>query len=139
MRKEFVKYFIIGISAFISDVGSLYVLKEWVGLTPTVAVIINQPAITYLVFYFNKRWSFQAEGLTSVQMVRFYILAGFNYVFSIIWIKVMHDQLGVQYIIARTANIALAVTWNFLLYKYWVYRVAYDQNMVEKKAGNVAS
>jgi putative flippase GtrA len=139
MRKEFAKYFIIGISAFVGDVGSLYILKEWVGLTPTAAVVINQPIITLLVFYSNKRWSFRAEGLTRVQMFRFYILAGFNYIFSIIWIKVMHDQLNIQYIIARTANIALAVTWNFLLYKYWVYRVVSGQNQVQNQIGNVAS
>lgn len=123
MRKEFAKYFIIGISSFFVDVGSLYVLKEWAGFTPTFAVVINQPIIAFLVFYLNKRWSFRAGGLTQIQILRFYSLVGANYLFSIVWIHITHDWLGIQYILARTANIALAVSWNFLLYKYWVYRV----------------
>ena len=122
MRREFAKYFIIGISAFVADVGSLFFLKEFVQLSPTMAVVINQPVIATGVFLLNKHWSFQAGGLTHRQMVKFYLLAIFNYLFSVVWIYLLHDRFGVYYLYARTLNIALSVAWNFLLYKYWVYR-----------------
>lgn len=122
LRKEFSKYFIVGISAFFADVGSLYFLKEYLGLSPTASVIINQPIITLGVFYLNKRWSFNAAGMTHRQVLKFYLLAAFNYLFSVIWIHVLHDWFGVYYLLARMLNIALSVAWNFLLYKYWVYK-----------------
>jgi putative flippase GtrA len=121
-RKEFVKYFTIGISAYLADIGSLWFLKEKLGFSAILAVIINQPILILTVFYLNKRWSFRSTGLTTRQIIRFFILAGCNYVFSVIWIYVLHDKLAVQYLTARTANIALSVGWNFLLYKHWVYR-----------------
>ncbi|MFA6105071.1 MAG: GtrA family protein [Patescibacteria group bacterium] len=121
-RKEFVKYFTIGISAFIADVGCLFVLKEFFGLPATLAVIIYQPFIVYGVFYLNKHWSFQAGGITHRQIIRFIILTAANYGISIVWMYFAHDRMGIQYLIARTLNIALSVAWNFLLYKYWVYQ-----------------
>ncbi len=127
MRKEFAKYFIIGISAFITDVGSLFFLKEYLGLSPTIAIVINQPVIVLGVFLLNKHWSFRAGGVTHQQMSRFVFLAIFNYLFSVAWIYVFHDKLGVYYLYARTLNIALSVAWNFLLYKYWVYRIEKSQ------------
>lgn len=123
MRKEFTRYFIIGISAFFADVGSLYFLKEYVHLSPTVSVVINQPILITAVFLLNKHWSFRAGGLTHRQMIKFCILAIFNYLFSVVWIYLLHDKFGVYYLYARTLNIAASVAWNFLLYKHWVYKV----------------
>jgi putative flippase GtrA len=137
LRREFAKYFIIGISAFVADIGSLYILKEHFHLSATVAVILNQPIITACVFYANKKWSFRAGGLTHKQMIRFYILAAFNYGFSIIWIYSMHDLFGVQYIVARVMNIMLAVLWNFLLYKHWVYRESAENLHEQAKNGQI--
>lgn len=123
LRREFAKYFVIGISAFLADVGSLFVLKQYLHLSPTLSVVVNQPVLIIGVFYANKKWSFNASGLTHLQMIRFLTLAGCNYVISVGWMHLMHDRLSLNYLLARTANIALAVAWNFFLYKYWVYRV----------------
>ena len=122
LRNEFVKYFTIGIGAFLADIGSLYALKEWAGLSATAAVVLYLPPLTFGVFYLNKKWSFGAAGITHRQAIRFYILSVINYFISIAWIIGFHDKLGIQYLLARTANIALSVAWNFLVYKYWVYR-----------------
>jgi len=121
LRHEFIKYFVIGFSGFLLDVGSLFVLKQYVGVRPIFAVIINQPFLLIYVFYLNKLWSFRAGGLTHSQMLRFLTVAGMNYIISAAWMFVFNEHLHVQYLIARTLNIALAVAWNFLLYKYWVY------------------
>ncbi len=124
MRHEFTKYFVIGFSAFLLDVGSLFVLKNYLGLRPFVAVIVNQPFLLFYVFYLNKHWSFKAGGLTHRQMVRFLTVAGINYVISALWMWGFNERLGLQYLVARTLNVALAVAWNFLLYKYWVYHIS---------------
>lgn len=121
MRREFAKYFVIGISAFVLDIGSLYLLKEKANLTPVVSVIINQFFLLNYVFFLNKHWSFKSKGITHKQMIKFFILAGMNYLIAVVWIWVGSHLLDINYLLARTSNIALAVAWNFLLYKYWVY------------------
>lgn len=123
MRKEFAKYFVIGISAFVLDIGSLFLLKEKAHLTPVMSVVINQFFLLNFVFFLNKHWSFKAQGLTHKQIMRFLILSGVNYFISIVWIWVASHKIGINYLIARTANIICAVAWNFLLYKFWVYKI----------------
>lgn len=121
MRHEFTKYSMVGVSAFALDIGSLYFLKEFGGLNPVTAVVINQIFILNYVFFLNRNWSFRAKGITRQQMIKFVILAGANYIFSIIWMWVMNHKLAIFYLLARISNIMIAVAWNFLLYKYWVY------------------
>lgn len=122
LRKEFIKYFIVGVSAVIVDMGSLYLLRDYIGLPATVAVVFNQPVILTSIFFVNKHWSFKAGGLTHKQMIRFFTLSAANYLFSVSWMFLLHDKFSVNYLFTRLANIILAVCWNFLLYKYWVYR-----------------
>ena len=121
-RREFFRYFMVGGSAFVLDMSSLYLVKEHFDLQPVEAVIINQAFILAYVFFLNKKWSFGATGQTHPQLVRFLILAGSNYLISIAWIWFFSHVLLVNYLIARVLNIMLATSWNFLLYKYWVYK-----------------
>lgn len=123
LRAQFAKYFIIGISAVILDVGSLYLLKQYAHMRPVWAVVVNQIFLINYVFFLNKYWSFKNAGWSHMQAVRFLIVCAFNYIFSICWMYLFNEKFGVNYLVARTINIALAVSWNFLLYRYWVYVV----------------
>lgn len=122
MRHQFARYFIIGFSGVILDVGSLYLLKQYLQLRPVVAVIINGIFLLNYVFFLNKHWTFKSNGITHEQIIRFFILAGFNYAVSIGWMFFFNEKIGINYLLTRISNIALAVAWNFLLYKYWVYK-----------------
>lgn len=121
-RRQFAKYFIVGVSGVALDMGSLYALKEYGGLSPVTSVVINQIFIINYVFFLNKHWSFRASGQTHQQIVRFYILAAINYAISVGWMWVFYEHLDFNYLLARLANIALGTVWNFLLYKHWIYR-----------------
>ena len=121
-RWQFAKYFSIGLTAFFLDIGSLYALKEYAHFSPVEAVITNQPLIILFVFWTNKKWSFQAKGQTHAQLIRFISLALTNYGISVLWMWFFAHILDVHYLMAKMANVILAVSWNFLAYKYWVYR-----------------
>lgn len=124
LRREFIRYFVVGVSAFVVDIGSLYLLKEYGNLNAVLAVVINQLVILTGIFFFNKHWSFKAKGVTHRQAARFLALSAANYAFAVAWMWLVHDRLGFQYLAARIVNIVLSVGWNFLLYRYWVF--AYD-------------
>ncbi len=130
-RTEFVKYFSIGISAFCLDVGSLYVFARFTSLPHYAAVIIYQPFILLFVFFANKYWSFQAAGLTSRQLRRFLSLSFINYLIATAWMWSFTVFLPLRlfgpswdYLLVRLLNIILSMGWNFLLYKFWVYRIS---------------
>lgn len=121
-RREFFKYFTIGVSALLLDLATLYLFKSYFHWSATLSVVVNQLIIINYVFFLNKYWSFRAAGITHQQMVRFCILALFNYSISIAWMAVFNGWWHFNYLVVRVANVALAVGWNFLLYKYWVFR-----------------
>ncbi|MFA7653565.1 MAG: GtrA family protein [Candidatus Magasanikbacteria bacterium] len=122
LRKQFLKYAITGGSAFILDMGTLVLFKEIFHLRPVVAVIINQPIALIYVFLLNKFWTFKSSGKIHHQVIKFLALYAGNYLFAIIWMWLFSEKLGWHYLAIRMANIILAVSWNFLLYKYWIYR-----------------
>jgi putative flippase GtrA len=123
MRAQFVKYFAIGISGVVLDMFTLWFLKSICGLSAIMSVIINQIFLINYVFILNKFWAFKAVGMAHRQIIKFYILAFGNYLFSIGWMWIFNEHLGYHYLLVRMVNIAMAVSWNFLLYKYFVYKV----------------
>ncbi|OGH71566.1 MAG: hypothetical protein A2921_03955 [Candidatus Magasanikbacteria bacterium RIFCSPLOWO2_01_FULL_43_20b] len=123
LRHQFIRYFCVGFSAFILDMSSLMLLKEVFGWQPITAVVTNQVFIITYVFLLNKYWSFDNRDLDHRQLVRFLTLVGFNYAVSITTMYFFNHRLGWDYRLVRIGTIILATCWNFLSYKYWVYRL----------------
>lgn len=120
-RREFAKYFIIGIFGVILDMSSMILFKEIFGWAPITAVIVNQVFLLVYVFLLNKYWSFRNKEMPHKQIIRFLTLAGFNYLVSVFAMYIFNHKLEFDYRLVRLVTIALAVSWNFFLYKYWVY------------------
>lgn len=122
VRKEFTKYFVVGFSGLFFDIGTLIFFKEIFGINPVFAVILNQALLLTYNFSLNKYWAFRNTAMPHKQLVRYLILAGINYLFSIGAMYIGHDVYGFDYRFVRITTIAIMVSWNFFLYKYWVYR-----------------
>lgn len=121
-RFEFSKYFVIGISGVLIDISTLIFFKEVFGLVPVFAVIVNQLLILIYIFYLNKYWTFRNREMVRGQVVKFLVLASFNYLFSVLVMYGFNYILEFDYRLVRLSNIVLAVSWNFLLYKHWVFK-----------------
>ena len=122
MRREFIKYFIIGLGSLALDMGTLIFFTEVFHLRAVVSVILNQAILLTINFTLNKYWAFRNKAMPHRQIIRYLTLAVWNYSFSVGAMYVFHDQFGFNYKLVRVASIALMVSWNFLLYKFWVYR-----------------
>jgi len=131
-RRQFARYFIVGFSGVFLDIGSLYLLSDLLHIKPVVAVGINGLFMLNYVFFLNKHWTFKSQGVTHTQLVRFLILSGCNYIFSVGWMFVFNEGVGVNHLVARIVNIALSVAWNFFLYKYWVYQTKSENQISEQ-------
>ncbi|MBI2037338.1 MAG: GtrA family protein [Candidatus Magasanikbacteria bacterium] len=121
IRHQFFRYFSVGLSGLFFDMGSLYLLTDYFHILPVFAVMINGLFMINYIFLLNKYWTFKSTGVTHKQMIRFFILSIFNYFFAIGWMYVFNHELGLNDKLVRLSNIILAVAWNFLIYKYWVY------------------
>lgn len=133
---RFIHYFVAGSSAFVLDFVLLLVFKEFLKLKPTLAVAFSQAIVLIYVFCAHKFWSFKSSGNTTRQLKRFVLLLAGNYFFSIFWMWLWIEAVGITwplafgnhsidaaYLVARVFNVILATSWNFFLYKFWVYRM----------------
>lgn len=118
---QFVRYFIVGCSAVLLDMATLYWLKTIIGLSAVWSIVINQLAMCSYVFLLNKYWVFTSSGAFARQAVRYFSLAAANYLIAIIWMWTFNEQFGFNYLLVRLVNIALSTAWNFLLYRFFVY------------------
>jgi len=121
-RKQFAKFFIIGISSLIIDMLLLILLKEKIKLAPVYAVAINQLFVIAYNFLMNKYWSFNSRKQGLKQLTRYAALVCFNYLASIIFMYVFSDVLNIDYRLVRLGTIALLFIFNFIVYKTWVYK-----------------
>jgi putative flippase GtrA len=121
VRFEFTKYFVIGFSGMFLDIITLVLFKEVFGLWATLAVILNQIIIIAYNFTLNKYWSFKNKALPHKQFVRYMLVFAVNYLIAVGAMYIFSDRVGFDYRIVRILTIALSVSWNFLIYKYWVY------------------
>lgn len=123
-HRQFIKYFLVGGSGFILDMGTLILLKEYFAISAVLAVIINQVLILSYNFSLNKWWSFRNREMPHWQLVRYIMLAVLNYGFSVAAMYIFNEHYGFDYRLVRIASVMVMVSWNFFLYKHWVYRKA---------------
>lgn len=121
MRVQFARYFMIGISALVVDMSTLWLFVDIFHWAAIPSLMVNQIIVLTYIFYLNKRWAFKSSGQTKQEVKRYFIMYFFNYLFAITWMWFWHNKLGFEPKLVRLANIILAVSWNFFLYKFFVY------------------
>ncbi|PLX28563.1 hypothetical protein C0581_01495 [Candidatus Parcubacteria bacterium] len=122
VRDQLIKYFIVGFSGVFLDVGFLALFSKVFGWNPTISVVLSQIIALIYNFLLNKYWSFANKEMPHQQIVRYSILAGANAIFATGVMYIFNELLGFEELLVRLGTIALSVSWNFFLYKYWVYR-----------------
>lgn len=134
LRHQFARYFMTGIFGLFLDMGSLVVLKEIFGWTPLLAVIVNQAFLLVYIFLMNKYWSFKNHAMPQKQVIRFLTLTICNYCFAVFFMYVFNERyFNFDYRLVRLSSIAVMVSWNFFLYKYWVYKTGEENLPKETK------
>lgn len=104
------------------DVGLLYLGNNVFGLDSVASVAAIQIVVGLWVFLLNKHWSFGEKSPHGKQLVKFSLLFGWNYIFGILSMYMGNKIWGFDPIPVRIIAIGLTTSWNFLLYRYWVYR-----------------
>lgn len=122
VRGEFFKYFLVGFSGLFLDMGTLILFTRAFGWSPVFSVVVGQILVLSYNFTLNKYWSFKNKTMPHKQIVRYIILASWNYVFSVGTMYIFNQNFGFDFRLVRLLSIVTMVSWNFFLYKYWIYR-----------------
>jgi putative flippase GtrA len=128
---EFLRFFVAGSSAFLTDLIILQFLIRIVGFNPQVlgtlsgANIISSTVGMIISFYLNRNWSFKAkEGKIAGQTVRFLIVQAFSWFLNNLLFGIFTFQFGVNVTVTKIGVTLAQMVWNFFLYKLFVFRIA---------------
>nr|WP_255519078.1 GtrA family protein [Kitasatospora sp. SID7827] len=105
------------------DIALLYVLHGTLHVQLTVATLISVIVSFVVNFTLNRVWSFGSVQPVGSQMVRYLILAGFNWVSTALLVSGL-AAIGVFYLLARLITIAVNSVINYIAYKHWVFKSA---------------
>ena len=120
--RQFIKYGIVGSSSVIIDMGLLFIFTEFFGVWYMFSAIIAQSVAVVFNFLMNRNWSFRSGGIMRRQMVKYFLLLGFNYLYQLgaLWFFV--ELFHLHYLLAKVFISMIMVSWNFLMFKYVVYK-----------------
>ncbi|MFB6181705.1 MAG: GtrA family protein, partial [Candidatus Magasanikbacteria bacterium] len=113
---------VVGVSGLFLDFAVFALFADFILITAWISEAIAKAVAIGYNFTLNKYWSFQSDKKAHKQLVRFLIVAGFNYVFAVVSMYFFHEQIGFHKYLVKASTVAIMVSWNFLLYKYWVYK-----------------
>lgn len=123
MRKtsgQFIRYAIVGIVS--NTIGFLlYLVLTAAGMEHKLAMTILYGVGVAQTFIFNKRWSFQHNGVHGSAFVRYSIAYGLGYAINLIALIVMVDYVGYPHEIVQGVMVISLAVMLFLLQKFWVF------------------
>lgn len=139
LTKEFLKYFLSGITAFLVDLTLLNIFvfllfkgddKTILG-TLSIAKILSSGIAMGVSFSLNRNWAFLAKNSKlRYQLIKFAAVMLFNYIFAITLYSIFYKlileigiskELGVSLSNLLTEGIKMVTT--FFFYKYFVFKV----------------
>lgn len=121
---SFIKYFIVGISSFLIQVGLLFLFTDIVNLDKVTANILAAFAAISFNFYTSNKWSFKNNNKNHSQKIfKFTAITIFNYCFdTLLAFPLMAVTLGINQYLTKVIITGLMVIWNFFIYKLWVFK-----------------
>lgn len=121
MKKELIRYLIIGVSSVALDFLIFHLLRH--SMDVVVANTISFCTAFVFNFFANKFYTFEDfSNKSGRQMLKYGALAFINLLISNTLIWVLTTQFGCNPDISKLLSIALITVWNFLAYKHIVYK-----------------
>ena len=121
--QQLIRYLVTGFTAFGIEYAMYVFLLKGIGLHYILASVIVYALVFWFYFIVNRIWSFKSKGNISKQLLQYGLLFSFNLVVSNIFImKLLTDIIGLDPLISPFIKMAFVVSWNFLIYKYIIYK-----------------
>jgi putative flippase GtrA len=120
--RQFVKYVITGLVSFATEISFLYlftdILRIWYIASNSMALLV----VFIINFSLNRFWAFRSRQPFWKQFIASGSLFALNLVVGNLLMLFFTEVAHLYYLISKVIATGMAVTWNFFLYKYYVYK-----------------
>jgi putative flippase GtrA len=135
-RSHLIKFLLVGGASFAVDLALLALMHEVFGVDLWIATPIAFVASLVFNFALQRSFTFRARNRSHVSLLKYLALVVFNIV-AIDVIVNGFDAWGISYGIGKAFATVLTTSWNFWLYKVWIFR--HEPGKVPARAGTVTA
>ena len=121
LRSSVVRYLIVGALSFAVDAGILVALREGADAPLLLAATVAFWTALLFNFTLNRLWAFGGREDVKVSFVKYLTLVAANYLGTLAILK-LGTGLGAHYVVAKAIATGTTVCWNYLAYRFWVFR-----------------
>lgn len=122
LQRHLLSYLVIGGLTVVVDIGILALLHESYGVALGAATTVAYCIAVAMNFLLNRTAmsSRGSRGLTQ-HALRYGSLVMANYVITLVVVTTVGHVSARWYLVAKLLVVAGSTSWNFLLYRYWVF------------------
>jgi dolichol-phosphate mannosyltransferase len=135
--RQFIKFAIVGAVGILVNLGTLYITREYFGFPAIRGLIIGIVLATTTNFIGNKLWTFRNRekkpGTILIQYGNYWLCSAPGIALQIFsFYGLVTFMPWIWYINSGLIAIALASLLNFVLSKFWVFRILKDEPIDKK-------
>lgn len=132
-NSRLLRYVLMGGVAYLSEMGTLFLLHGMLGLNSIGSVAISFWVGFIVAFILQKHLTFRNFdwGLSKItrQIVIYGVLVAWNYGFTILLALVFSNRVSIY--IIRTITIVIVTIWNYLIYRY-IFQVNTESSKIHE-------
>lgn len=122
-KYSFFRYLLIGTSTFVIDFGIFNFMSLYLDTKPIVANLTSTFLSLFFNFTMSNFWTFRLGNAQQMKKLSKYaVLAIFNYIFGNLAMYGFIEYTDLNHNLAKAIVTITVISWNFLLYKKWVFK-----------------
>ena len=119
---QFKKFIIVGISSTFINYLFFYILLEFLYIDYLVSSGAGFIVGVFSGYIFNRKWTFNIKkNITSLEIIKYFSIYIISLILSLIFLKFLVDNIGINIKIANIFSIGLTTCTNFLGLKLIVF------------------
>lgn len=121
LRDQVIRFVIIGGVATSVQYAILIVLVRFASSEPVVASTIGFAISAVLNYLANRRFTFRSRARHGDAVPRFVLVALVGLLINASILAVLHDAMGLHYLVAQVAATGATLMWNFWFNRIWTF------------------
>ncbi len=133
-HSKLIKFLIVWVSSTLVDVWFLFVFVDFFEIPLFFWIILSFLLAVLNWFIWNKFWTFRDKSVKyKRQFTKFLFVSTGGLLLTLCFMYFFTSILSIHYIISKLLTSAIVVVWNFLLNKYWTFKIK-THKFKEKKS-----
>lgn len=121
LPRQFSRFFVVSLTAFVVDYGTFLLLGLILGLDPVWRALAGYAAGGIPSYALNRRHTFETDRSHVEAGWRFVLVMAVGFALTGLFMYILADRLGLPSLGARVLTTGLVFLWNFIAHRGWTF------------------